>query len=168
MCVCVCVCVRVRVRAGEPTVEVKKKEICYNSTQNALISGEVAGFPVGIISFHQLLSDAMELVCMTGVILEKRELRNIIPLPLPSLSFLFTPYSPCLSPKVTDSRVSVSQPTEDDKTFNISISNLMTSDQGTYVVLATNSEGSSEPQHISLVVKGDIHLMVECSVFPVG
>ena len=80
-------------------------------------------------------------------------------LPSPSLSLPPLPLLP-LSPDLTcplqdDSRVTTTQPQEGNSTFVISILNLQVSDDGRYGVKATNEEGSTPEEEISLTVTGE-------------
>jgi serine/threonine protein kinase len=67
---------------------------------------------------------------------------------------------------VVNSRVSITQPTDESTSFRVSISDLLTSDQGTYIVQANNSRGNSQQEQISLTVKGPDRPIVTLDTSP--
>jgi hypothetical protein len=72
--------------------------------------------------------------------------------PLPVV-FLYQLYEDSMQ-LVVNSRVAIDHPTDETDSFTITISDLLTSDEGTYVIMANNTAGPSEPFHVTLAVKG--------------
>ena len=98
-----------------------------------------------MVNFYKKDNEDMELVIYSVP-------SFFLPLP-PPLSF-FPP--PNLTfPLQDESRMNITQPLEGNLTFVISILNLQVSDGGTYGVKATNEEGISPEEEISLTVRGE-------------
>ena len=121
-------------------MSVIRSHVCHNATDMAVIEGEVQGYPVADVFFYQVIEDDMQLVRGT-------QLHTLL---IISLS---------LSLQVVNSRVTIYHPTDDSTSFRITISDLLTSDQGTYVVRANNSVGTSEHVQVLLTVKGTFFLL---------
>ena len=150
---------------GEPSVAVDSNDICHEATEIAEITGQVVGYPTATVQLYKLNdNNGMEMVGLETNLCV-RELPKSLYSPPPSIPL---PPSPSLHPppsiplppspslQVEVSRVDIVQPSVDNANFNISIRNLLTSDQAMYAVQATNTEGISEPVHVSLTVKGEL------------
>jgi hypothetical protein len=69
---------------------------------------------------------------------------------------------------VVNSRVTITHPTDYSTSFRITISDLLTSDEGTYMIRANNSVGHSNTHEVMLTVKGDssyTHYLTACNTF---
>ena len=129
---------------------VASSHVCHNATDMALIEGEVHGYPLATVFFYQVFEDGMKLVSIIAS--HAHTFLN-------SLCFsrcsLYLPF-PSLSLQVVNSRVTITHPTDDSTSFRITFSDLMTTDQGTYMIRANNSVGPSNTHEVMLTVKGDI------------
>ena len=64
--------------------------------------------------------------------------------------------------------MTITHPTDYSTSFRITISDLLTSDEGTYMIRANNSVGHSNTHQVMLTVKGDssyTHYLTACNTF---